>query len=168
MVRNRISKESGLMQSSKSDYRFSGAACLALSCAAFTLSLASGPLSAQTATRAPSTPATAVSASPAASPATPLGSGDRKAVMEVDPLLPSHTIYHPADMAAMGSARLPILIWGNGGCRNAGNRFRWFLTDISSYGYVIVAVGPIDPDPSLELAPAATPTQAAAPTHGRD
>ena len=84
------------------------------------------------------------SAGMAASPVaenTPLGSGPFRAVLEVDPGLPTHTLYHPADLAASGP--LPVVLWGNGACANAGDRFRWFLSDIASYGYLIIAVGPI-------------------------
>jgi dienelactone hydrolase len=83
--------------------------------------------------------------------------------MEADSLLPGHTLYHPADLSSPGSAKLPIVVWGNGACRNTGNRFRWFLTDISSYGYLIVAIGPIDPDPNQEMAPVVAPAAPAAP-----
>ena len=93
--------------------------------------------------------AQAVSAPPLASipvgtaPAadTPLGSGPFRAVLAVDPGLPTHTVYHPADLGTAG--RLPIILWGNGACANAGDRFRWFLSDIASYGYLVIAVGPI-------------------------
>jgi dienelactone hydrolase len=87
--------------------------------------------------------APAASAQEAASVAleTPLGSGPHRAVMEVDPGLPTHTLYHPADLATAGA--LPVVLWGNGACANAGDRFRWFLSDIASYGYLILAVGPI-------------------------
>ena len=72
---------------------------------------------------------------------TPLGSGPHRAILEVDAGLPTHTLYHPADLAAAGA--LPVVLWGNGACANAGDRFRWFLSDIASYGYLIIAVGPI-------------------------
>ncbi len=72
---------------------------------------------------------------------TPLGSGPHRAILEVDPGLPTHTLYHPTDLAAAGA--LPVVLWGNGACANAGDRFRWFLSDIASYGYLIIAVGPI-------------------------
>jgi hypothetical protein len=38
---------------------------------------------------------------------------------------------------------LPIVVWGNGACANAGNFFAPFLTEISSYGYLVIALGPI-------------------------
>ncbi len=73
--------------------------------------------------------------------ATPLGSGPHPAIMEVDPGLPTHTLYRPANLAAAG--QLPVVVWGNGACANAGDRCRWFLSDIASYGYLVIAVGPI-------------------------
>jgi hypothetical protein len=72
---------------------------------------------------------------------TPLGSGPFKAVMAEEPSLPAHTLYYPADLARAG--KLPVVAWGNGACINAGNRFRDFLTDISSHGYLVIANGPI-------------------------
>ncbi len=73
-----------------------------------------------------------------------LGTGPFKAVMEPAPGLPTHTLYRPADMAAV-KAPLPIIAWGEGACANEGNRFRWFLSEIASHGYLILAVGPIGP-----------------------
>jgi hypothetical protein len=78
---------------------------------------------------------------PATPPAT--GSGPYKAVMEMDPTLPGDTIYRPVDLSALNSARLPIVLWGNGACVNIGNFYAPFLTEISSYGYLVVALGPI-------------------------
>jgi len=71
------------------------------------------------------------------------GSGPFKAVMEMDPNLPDHTIYRPENLSALSGATLPLVVWGNGACVNAGNSFSNFLTDISSYGFVAVALGPI-------------------------
>ena len=71
------------------------------------------------------------------------GSGPFKALMEMDAGLPDHTIYRPDDLSALNGASLPIVVWGNGACVNAGNAFSSFLTDISSYGYLVIALGPI-------------------------
>ncbi len=79
------------------------------------------------------------------SPNTPMGTGPYQAIMEQDPGLPTHTEYLPADLAALGNQKLPIVAWGNGGCANAGNLFRNFLTEISSYGFLAIAIGPIRP-----------------------
>jgi hypothetical protein len=113
----------------------------------------------------------AIAASTAAtvSDSTPLGSGPYKAILEVDPGLATHTIYHPADLSALGQIKLPIVAWANGACANAGDRFRWFLTDVASYGFLVIAIGPIGPagtdeGPQPSRAPAvAAPATAAAP-----
>jgi len=79
--------------------------------------------------------------SPGAGPT--VGSGPYKAIMEMDPGLPGHTIYRPDDLSALNGTSLPIVVWGNGACANAGNFFAPFLTEISSYGYLVIALGPI-------------------------
>ena len=100
--------------------------------------------------------------------ATPLGTGPFKAIMEVDPTLAKHTVYRPNDMKAVGSAKLPIMAWGNGACSADGNSFRLFLTEIASHGYLIIANGPIGPDraqfpPAMAPKPGPAPANAAAP-----
>jgi hypothetical protein len=98
-------------------------------------------------------PAMAQAPAPAVVAATtPLGSGPFKAIMEADPGLPGHTVYRPASLAGLFGQKLPIVAWGNGACVNAGNRFRWFLSEISSYGFLAIAIGPIGP-PSMEGPP---------------
>lgn len=72
-----------------------------------------------------------------------VGSGPDKAIMEMDSGLPGYTIYRPDDLSALNGSSLPIVVWGNGACANAGNFFAPFLTEISSYGYLVVALGPI-------------------------
>ncbi len=78
-----------------------------------------------------------------AAPRPTTGSGPYKAVMEMDTSLPDHTIYRPEDMSTLGGVTLPLVIWGNGACVNAGNSFSNFLTEISSYGFLAIALGPI-------------------------
>ncbi|WP_227711140.1 alpha/beta hydrolase [Novosphingobium ovatum] len=71
------------------------------------------------------------------------GQGAFKAEMVSDPRLPTHTIYRPRNMAAATRAgRLPIVAFGNGACANIGNRFRYFLTEVASHGYLVLATGP--------------------------
>jgi len=94
--------------------------------------------------------------------ATPLGTGPLKAIMEVDPTLAKHTVYRPNDMNAIGSAKLPIVAWGNGACAADGNAFRIFLTEIASHGYLVVANGPIGPD-RAQFPPVVLPNRGAAP-----
>ena len=97
---------------------------------------------------------------------TPLGTGPFKAIMEVDPTLAKHTVYRPNDMSAIGSARLPIMAWGNGACSADGNSFRLFLTEIASHGYLIIANGPIGPD-RAQFPPQIPSTRGAAKTGAR-
>jgi dienelactone hydrolase len=98
------------------------------------------------------------------SASTPIGSGPYPAVMEVDPGLPTHTLYHPVDLTVGG--RLPIVVWGNGACWNAGNSFRWFLSDIASYGYLVIALGPIVDPPIQRMPVPMAPIPAGSPPPG--
>lgn len=87
-------------------------------------------------------------------PGTPLGGGPFKAIMATDPSLPEHVIYHPANLEAAGT--LPIVAWGNGACMHAGNRFRTFLTEIASHGFLVISAGRLE-DPALEVGPQENP-----------
>ena len=80
----------------------------------------------------------------------PLGSGHDKAIPEAEPGLPAHTVYRPANLQAFGSQKLPIVLWGEGGCINDGTRFRWFLSEIASQGYLVLALGVMG-DPKAEI-----------------
>jgi len=74
------------------------------------------------------------------------GSGPYPAVMTTETSLATHTVFRPRNIAAAASTEaLPIIAWGNGACSNFGNRFRYFLTEIASRGYVVLAIGPIGP-----------------------
>jgi predicted dienelactone hydrolase len=101
--------------------------------------------------------------SPAATAAeAPAGTGPFKALMLADPTLPTHTLYRPADLAALHGAKLPIIAWANGGCVNAGNSFRYFLTEIASHGFLVIAIGPIGP-PQIEAPRTLSPGQSPPP-----
>jgi dienelactone hydrolase len=76
-------------------------------------------------------------------PDVPLGSGPYKAVMAVDPGLSAHVVYYPADLASLGAKKMPVVVWANGSCLYAGNRYRQFLTEIASHGYLTIAGGPM-------------------------
>ena len=83
-----------------------------------------------------------------------LGSGPYKAVMATDDTLPAHVLYYPKDLTRAG--KLPIVVFGNGACINAGNRFRYFLTEIASHGYLVAANG-VMADQKLEVGPQENP-----------
>jgi hypothetical protein len=62
-------------------------------------------------------------------------------VREGDPSLPDHTILRPANLRAV-HFKLPIVVWGNGGCRDSNEEYHYFLTHFAAYGFFIVANGP--------------------------
>lgn len=89
-------------------------------------------------------------------PDVPLGSGPYKAVMAAEPGLPKHVVYHPASLSPFAAKRMPVMVWGNGSCLYAGNRYRQFLTDVASYGYLVIAGGPMG-GVELEVGPQSNP-----------
>jgi pimeloyl-ACP methyl ester carboxylesterase len=70
--------------------------------------------------------------------------GPYTVVMEMDPGLPGHTVYRPKNLDRV-KVKLPVVAFGNGACGNEGNVFAPFLSEIASFGYVVVANGPIVP-----------------------
>jgi dienelactone hydrolase len=89
-------------------------------------------------------------------PEVPLGSGPYKAVMATESGLSAHVAYYPADLSQLGNRKLPVLIWGNGSCLYAGNRYRQFLTEVASHGYLVIAGGPMGAV-ELEVGPQSNP-----------
>ena len=74
----------------------------------------------------------------------PIGTGRFAAVMVEASTLAEHTIYRPQDLRRFrGRARLPLVLWGNGGCANTGNLARAFLTELASHGYLVISSGPV-------------------------
>jgi dienelactone hydrolase len=76
-------------------------------------------------------------------PDVPLGGGPYKAIMATEPGLSAHVAYYPADLAQLGAKKMPVVIWGNGSCLYAGNRYRQFLTELASHGYLVISGGPM-------------------------
>lgn len=92
----------------------------------------------------PATPHPAPAARPVPPPVTP-GTGPYPAIMETDPGLPFHVIYRPIGLAAIRGARLGVVVWGNGGCRDDGASARAHLTELASHGYLVIAPGKLYP-----------------------
>lgn len=80
------------------------------------------------------------------------GSGDYPAIMEVDPSLPDHVIYRPADLSRLHGRKLPVVVWGNGGCSADAASSRLHLLEIASHGYLVIAAGQILSGPGAENA----------------
>ncbi len=72
------------------------------------------------------------------------GSGPHKAVAVQERSLPDFVVYRPANLhaaAAREGGKLPVLIFANGGCMDTSIGYENMLTDVASYGYVVVAIG---------------------------
>ncbi|MEV2242535.1 cellulose binding domain-containing protein [Micromonospora sp. NPDC049891] len=85
-------------------------------------------------------PATAVIVALGATPAGAAigGSGPYPADHETSASLANHTIFRPQTLPA---ERLPILVWGNGGCSANGLSQGNFLREIASHGFLAIANG---------------------------
>lgn len=81
------------------------------------------------------------------------GTGPYPAIKEMDPTLPEHVVYRPRDLTALHGRKLGVLVWGNGGCSDNGASARQHLTQIASYGYVVIAPGRIYSGPGAAPRP---------------
>ena len=86
-------------------------------------------------------------------PDTP-GTGRYPALKEMDPSLPNHVVYRPADLSKLGSKKLGVIAWGNGGCSADGAGARLHLEEIASHGYLAIAAGTILSGPGAPPKPA--------------
>ncbi len=78
------------------------------------------------------------------------GTGPYKAIMKEAADLKAHTVICPQDLSAFSAANpLPVLVWGNGACTNSPYEHVKFLSEIASYGYLVLATGyiPMDDEP---------------------
>lgn len=72
------------------------------------------------------------------------GSGPFKSVALRDPSLPDFVIYRPMDLnraIEREHKKLPVLLFANGGCMDTSIGYENMLTDVASYGYMVVAIG---------------------------
>jgi dienelactone hydrolase len=88
-----------------------------------------------------------------------IGTGKFAAMKEEVASLPAHVIYRPANLGAMGSMKLGVVAWGNGGCSADAASSRFHLLEIASHGYLVIAYGRILSGPG---APPRAPRQAGA------
>jgi hypothetical protein len=85
-------------------------------------------------------------------PDTP-GTGPFAPLKEIDASLPDQVVYRPANLAALGSTKLGLYVFGNGGCSNDGASARLHLLNIASHGYLAIAPGGIYNGPGKTEAP---------------
>ncbi|MEP7307250.1 MAG: hypothetical protein ABJA98_17200 [Acidobacteriota bacterium] len=98
-------------------------------------------------------------------PDTP-GTGRFAAMKEEVASLPRHVVYRPKDLGALGTTKLGVVAWGNGGCSDDAASSRFHLLEIASHGYLVVASGRILSGPGApprEPRPATPPGQIAPP-----
>jgi hypothetical protein len=84
---------------------------------------------------------------PGSTTTTTPGGGDRPplterytAIYETDARLDGHTIYRPQNLAAV-TEPMPIVAWGNGGCRADGTWFQDTLQPLAAKGVLVIASG---------------------------
>jgi hypothetical protein len=65
--------------------------------------------------------------------------GPYEVVIESDPGVPDQTIYRAV---VPSEVKLPIIVWGEGGCIKMGLIMAEFLHDVASHGFLIIADGP--------------------------
>jgi hypothetical protein len=88
--------------------------------------------------------------------ASPAGTGPYPAIYEEVPGLPAHVVYRPADLGALGTTKLGVYVFGNGGCSADGLSSKNHLLEIASHGYLAIAPGAI-PEAGKPLPPPAQP-----------
>jgi hypothetical protein len=69
------------------------------------------------------------------------GSGKYPAGYLTDSTLPKHTLYAPKTPPA--GTKMPVLVWGEGGCLNGETTYSPLLTEIASHGYLVLVNGPL-------------------------
>jgi hypothetical protein len=85
-------------------------------------------------------------------PDTP-GTGPYPAMKEIDPGLPGHVVYRPADLTALGDTPLGVYVFGNGGCSADAASSRLHLLEVASHGYLVIAPGGIHNGPGRTEGP---------------
>jgi dienelactone hydrolase len=63
--------------------------------------------------------------------------GPYEVSVEQDPEFMTHTIFRPINC----KAKMPVVVWGNGGCLHSAMLFGEFLMEIASHGFLVIADG---------------------------
>ena len=72
------------------------------------------------------------------------GTGPWKSIVVGDKTLPTHTIYRPADIKGYvaENGKIPVLLYANGACVNNNLEMSRLLSEVASWGYIAIAIGP--------------------------
>jgi len=84
------------------------------------------------------------------------GTGPWPAIAEGRADAPGYTLYRPL---VPRRAPLPLVLWGNGGCRDNGLGASHFLREIASHGYIVIANGNPRREEPADQAAGPTPPQ---------
>ncbi len=81
-------------------------------------------------------------------------SGPYKAIAATEATLPDYVVYRPMDLDAACDAegKLPVIVFGNGGCSDSSLAHERVLSEIASHGYLIIAIGALELVPGRERA----------------
>jgi hypothetical protein len=56
---------------------------------------------------------------------------------------PGHVVFRPADLSPFPQKdKLPVMVWGNGGCSINSGRYSGFFTTIASHGFLVMSTVP--------------------------
>lgn len=71
------------------------------------------------------------------------GTGTFKAIAVQEQSMPDFVVYRPKDLlhAHARCGALPLLLFGNGGCSDTSVGYERMLSELASYGYIVVAIG---------------------------
>ena len=72
------------------------------------------------------------------------GTGPWKSIVVGDASLPTHTIYRPENLKAYvdENGKIPVLLYANGACVNNNLEMSRLLSEVASWGYIVLAIGP--------------------------
>ena len=77
------------------------------------------------------------------------GTGPWKSVAVGDASLPTHVIYRPENLKAYvdENGKIPVLLYANGACANNSLEMSRLLSEVASWGYIVLAIGPYEDMP---------------------
>lgn len=77
------------------------------------------------------------------------GTGPYKSAAIGDASLPTHMIYRPLNLKGYveENGKIPVLLYANGACANNSLEMSRLLSEVASYGYLVIAIGPYEDMP---------------------
>jgi predicted small secreted protein/dienelactone hydrolase len=64
---------------------------------------------------------------------------------------PGFIVFRPIDLGAFPAQdKMPVLVWGNGGCNIDGRNYAGILSTVASHGFIAIATLPVEPEEGEE------------------